>query len=56
MKKIYKTPAVEKVEFDYKSVVMTSGTGEADANTEKGNAYYYCTCEPYYAAGWGQSC
>ncbi len=56
MKKEYKTPTAEKVEFNYANVVTASGSGEADANTEKGNPYYYCTCDPYYAEGWGQNC
>ena len=56
MKKEYKTPTAEKVELNYANVVTASGSGEADANTEKGNPYYYCTCDPYYAEGWGQNC
>lgn len=56
MKKTYEEPSVEKLDFDYKHVITASGTAEADANTEKGNAYYYCACTPYYAAGWGQNC
>lgn len=54
MKKEYQTPAAEKVEFDYSETVVAST--EADANTEKGNPNYYCTCDPYYAGGWGQNC
>ena len=46
MKKEYEAPKAEKMEFDYTETVSASTV--ADANTEKGNSYFYCTCDPYY--------
>lgn len=54
MKKEYQTPAAEKVEFDYSDTVVAST--EAEANNEKGNAYFQCSCNTYYAPGYGQNC
>ncbi len=60
MKKEYKTPRIEKLEFNYTDVVVASGTCNGNEtnsyNNDPNGQYYKCTCGTYYAPGWGQNC
>ena len=51
MKKEYKTPEAEKVEFDYTESVVacnSNKTDESDSQHDLGDPYYKCACTAYY--------
>ena len=68
MKKEYESPRAEKIQFDYVESVVASRdccvcgggtqTGVSDAQSDLPTPMndWKCSCDGWYASGWGQNC